>query len=159
MRRSTNGFTLTLELIGCLPRRHRKRYCIGHSRKHQRSHIPNRVGIDNRPASVDDRFEFGHWEADSIVSRASKVALNVVLKRKNRRLCLPKLPRKSAGHTSSAMANRLGFFRAKACLSITYDNGTENAEHEAVNRALGTASYFCAPYHSWEKGAEESVNG
>ena len=75
------------------------------------------------------------------------------------RLCLTKLPRKSSGHTSRALAIRLGSFPAKARLSITYDNGSENAEHEAVNKALGTASYFCAPYHSWEKGAVESVNG
>ena len=56
-------------------------------------------------------------------------------------------------------ADRLGSFPGKARLSITYDNGSENAEHEAVNKALGTASYFCAPYHSWEKGGVESVNG
>jgi len=53
------------DLIGCLPRRHRKRRCKGHSRKHQRSHIPNRIAIDKRPVSADDRSEFGHWEADS----------------------------------------------------------------------------------------------
>ena len=147
------------ELIGYLPRRHRTRYCKGHSRKHQRSHIPNRVAIDQRPAEINDRSEFGHWEADSIVSRASKAALNVVLERKSRHLCLTKLPQKSAGHTSRAMASRLGSFPAKARLSITYDNGSENTEHEAVNQALGTDSYFCAPYHSWEKGAVENING
>ncbi|MDH5679453.1 MAG: helix-turn-helix domain-containing protein, partial [Nitrospinota bacterium] len=35
------------------------------------------VRLYMRPASADDRSGFGHWEADSIVSRASKVALNV----------------------------------------------------------------------------------
>ena len=147
------------ELIGCLPRRHRKRLSRGHSRKHQRSHIPNRIGIDKRPASADDRSEFGHWEADSIVSRASKAALNVTLERKSRHLCLTKLPQKSAGHTSRAMVSRLSSFPAEARLSITYDNGSENTEHEAVNKVLGTDSYFCAPYHSWEKGAVENING
>lgn len=147
------------KLIGYLPRRHRRRYCKGHSRKHPRSHIPNRIAISERPEEVDDRLVFGHWEADSIVSRASKVALNVVLERTSRRLCLTKLPQKSAGHTSRAMVSRLGSFPSKACLSITYDNGSENVEHEAVNKALGTDSYFCAPYHSWEKGAVENING
>jgi len=147
------------ELIGCLPRRHRKRYCKGHSRKHQRSHIPNRIAIDQRPAKINDRSEFGHWEADSIVSRASKVALNVILERKSRHLCLTKLPQKSAGHTCRAMTSRLGSFPPEARLSITYDNGSENTEHEAVNKVLGTDSYFCAPYHSWEKGAVENING
>ena len=31
--------------------------------------------------------------------------------------------------------------------------------HEGINEALGTASFFCAPYHSWEKGSVEQVNG
>ena len=57
------------------------------------------------------------------------------------------------------MTNRLSFFPAKARRSITYDNGSENAKHETVNRALGTDSYFCNPYHSWEKGAVENING
>ncbi len=43
--------------------------------------------------------------------------------------------------------------------SITYDNGSENASHEEINETLGTQSLFCAPYHSWEKGRVEQVNG
>jgi len=43
--------------------------------------------------------------------------------------------------------------------TITYDNGTENAYHEKTNTRLKTQSYFCLPYHSWEKGTVEQVNG
>ena len=43
--------------------------------------------------------------------------------------------------------------------TITYDNGTENASHEAINAALKTSSYFCRPYHSWEKGGVENCIG
>jgi IS30 family transposase len=43
--------------------------------------------------------------------------------------------------------------------TLTYDNGSENAEHLRVNRTLGARSYFCAPYHSWEKGSVENVIG
>ena len=43
--------------------------------------------------------------------------------------------------------------------SITYDNGTENAEHQILNQALKTKSFFRAPYHSWEKGTVENRNG
>jgi IS30 family transposase len=43
--------------------------------------------------------------------------------------------------------------------SITYDNGTENAEHTEINRILKIGSYFCQPYHSWEKGTVENTNG
>jgi IS30 family transposase len=43
--------------------------------------------------------------------------------------------------------------------TITYDNGTENTDHLQVNAVLGTKSYFCAPYHSWEKGTVENTIG
>jgi len=43
--------------------------------------------------------------------------------------------------------------------SITYDNGVENAHHLVVNEHLDCKSYFCQPYHSWEKGAVEQING
>lgn len=42
--------------------------------------------------------------------------------------------------------------------SITYDNGSENTNHLKVNKVLGANSYFCLPYHSWEKGAVEQIN-
>ena len=45
------------------------------------------------------------------------------------------------------------------CDSITYDNGIENVLHRKVNQALGCKSYFCEPYHSWEKGTIENRNG
>jgi len=31
--------------------------------------------------------------------------------------------------------------------------------HEEINEALDTQSYFWTPYHSWEKGSVEHVNG
>ena len=43
--------------------------------------------------------------------------------------------------------------------SITYDNGSENVLHQEINDRLGIQSFFCEPYHSWEKGSVEQVNG
>jgi IS30 family transposase len=43
-----------------------------------------------------------------------------------------------------------------SCKSITYDQGPENAKHKLTNEALGIKSYFCLPYHSWEKGSIEN---
>jgi len=48
---------------------------------------------------------------------------------------------------------------AKIIKSITYDNGLENALHEYTNEVLCTRSYFCNPYHSWEKGIVENIIG
>ncbi|MDR0556899.1 MAG: IS30 family transposase [Treponema sp.] len=43
--------------------------------------------------------------------------------------------------------------------TLTYDNGLENALHDLVNKESGTKSYFCKPYHSWEKGSIKNRNG
>jgi IS30 family transposase len=40
--------------------------------------------------------------------------------------------------------------------SLTYDNGVEFHNHMDTNKALGTDSYFCNAYHSWEKGTNEN---
>ena len=42
---------------------------------------------------------------------------------------------------------------------ITYDNGKENVSHQHINASLGTQSFFCNPYHSWEKGSVEHIVG
>lgn len=147
------------ELIGYLPRRHKTRYVKGHGRKHKKSHIPNRIAITERPAEANDRTQFGHWESDSMVSRASKAAFCVNNERMSRYTKITLLARKTSALTRKAINRRLGSYPQEARLSISYDNGSENVEHEAVNAKLGTKSYFCAPYRSWEKGTVENTCG
>ena len=43
--------------------------------------------------------------------------------------------------------------------TITYDNGIENRDHETVASSLRIKTYFCNPYHSWEKGGVENTIG
>lgn len=148
-----------LDLRGYLPRRHKVRKNKWQSRKHRKSHIPNRTSISERSEDINERKEFGHWEADSIVSRASKSALNVLVERKTRFTKITKLKWKTSKQTRMALNRRLCRNHKGARLSITYDNGSENVEHEVVNAKLGTKSYFCAPYRSWEKGTVENTCG
>ena len=49
-------------LIDHLRRGHRKRKIKGIGRKVRKSRIPNRVPIEQRPAAVETRNQFGHWE-------------------------------------------------------------------------------------------------
>lgn len=42
---------------------------------------------------------------------------------------------------------------------ITADNGKEFAKHEEIAQKLEINFYFCKPYHSWERGANENTNG
>jgi len=39
------------------------------------------------------------------------------------------------------------------------NGGHYNIEHERSNKVLQTKSYFCTPYHSWEKGTVENMVG
>jgi IS30 family transposase len=59
----------------------------------------------------------------------------------------------------SSSANKDSIIRALRGFECNNDNGLENAQHEEINEALGCKSYFCEPYHSWEKGTIENRNG
>ena len=65
---------------------------------------------------------------------------------------LKRVPDKTAGASSQALKEVLSTVPSSLRKSVTYDNGSENAEHLSVREALGVESYFCEPYHSWEKG-------
>ena len=43
--------------------------------------------------------------------------------------------------------------------TITYDNGSEFADHEMIERKAKATIYFAYPYHSWERGTNENTNG
>ena len=60
---------------------------------------------------------------------------------------------------SVALTRRLSRYPEALRLSITYDNGSENTDHVRTNRILGTRSYFCEPFHSWERGTVENTIG
>jgi IS30 family transposase len=127
--------------------------------RHRKNHIPGRVPIHLRPRVVETRHQGGHWEIDTAVSRQSLAALLVCVERKTRFTKLFKLPRKTARNLSVAVNRSLSHYPPALRRTLTYDNGSENADHLRINRVLGSSSFFCAPYHSWEKGSVENVIG
>ena len=118
--------------------------------------IPDRVDIDKRPPEVDKRERYGDWEADLIQGASGSGSLLSVYERKSRIGKLYKLPDKTSHQTSVALVTVLTGLDVK---TITYDNGLEFAKHGFVSKLLGCVSYFCKPYHSWEKGGVENYNG
>ncbi len=146
-------------LVKYLTRAYKKRRLRTHSHRHKNLHIPHRVSIKERPQEVSERKQSGHWEADTIISRRSKPALGIILERTSRRIHLAKLPAKASRPFRSAINRRLSRYPEALRLSITYDNGCENVDHEYTNKVLGTRSYFCEPFHSWEKGSLENAAG
>jgi IS30 family transposase len=151
-------YTEAPHLIACLVRQHKQRFPKHHSRKHKKIHIPERVSIQERPAIVESRKQPGHWEADLLVGKGSQ-ALDVIIERTSRFTRLMKINDKTADSSSAALSTMLRHVPEQLRRSITYDNGSENMKHLQLNEQLGISSYFCEPFHSWEKGSVENRNG
>lgn len=146
------------ELVTYLARQHKNRRKKFPYRK-ATVRIRNRVSITERPESVNDREAIGHWESDTMIGGDRQCGLNVIVERASRLAHISLMRKKTAQETYKAVTRRLGNHHNALVKSITYDNGSENVLHEDVNNCLKTKSYFCAPYHSWEKGSVEQVNG
>lgn len=139
-------------------RTHNKRTYIGTGKN-----IPNRVDIDLRPIEANFRLEFGHFEADSVESKRvrgqkRKSCLTVVVDRASRLTRIMKTASLNSIMTAKSIVKAMKPYR-NTIKSITYDNGKEFTKHEKINKLLNTTSYFCKPYHSWEKGTVENING
>ncbi len=146
------------QLIECLARKHKKRR-TKYPYRIKGERIKNRVPMSQRPDDVDTRETLGHWESDSVVGGDRKSGLNVVVERASRLVNISLMKNKTAKETKKVLLRRLSNHPEELVQSITYDNGTENVLHEEINKKLEAQSYFCAPYHSWEKGSVEQVNG
>ena len=145
-------------LIEMLARKHRRRRTKRPYRK-SGERIKNRVSIAERDTEANERQTIGHWESDTVVGGDRKSGLNVILERASRLVHISLMDNKTAEKTKSAITRRLSVHPGNAVKSITYDNGSENVLHEEINEKLDCNSFFCEPYHSWEKGAVEQANG
>lgn len=126
--------------------------------KTERVMIPNRVGIEDRPAIVASRARPGDWEGDTIVSGKrthSKAALAVVSERQTKLLGVRLIPNLKPQSFSSAITSMLA---DKLTYTLSLDNGIENKQHEDIASATGATVYFCDPYCSQQKGGIENGN-
>lgn len=137
------------------------------------SRAPAGESIEQRPEEIDEREEFGHWEGDTVYSgkgkRKTTRALLTLTERKTRKEIIIAIPNRKAEtvvKALDALERKLGARRFRAIFkSITFDNGTEFAaaeelERSCVNKHLPrTKVYFCHPYSSWERGTNENTNG
>jgi IS30 family transposase len=141
-----------------LKRRHKLRQKKG-ERRYQRLTRPDGMSIDNRPKEVAQRRIPGHWEGDSMVSRKSTVGLNTLVERKTGMVFISRIANGTAQETSTHVCRRLLVLPPRLRLSLTLDNGSENAGHRTIKERLGTSVYYAHPYHSWERGTNENTNG
>ena len=115
-------------------------------------------GLGERPDVVDARQRIGDWEVDTILGQGRQQAIVTLNERKSRLALLQKVERRSADRVAQAILEQLRPF-ADVAHTLTSDNGKEFAQHETVAEELDLDFYFAHPYASWERGANENMNG
>lgn len=145
------------ELYSHLRRRGRKNKKRG-SKRAGRGFIPNRIGIEQRPEVVDDKTRFGDLEIDTIIGKDHQGAIVTINSRASGMLKMKKVKNRTAEEVSKATEELLKDW-VPYINTITADNGKEFAMHQRIAENLNVEFYFANPYHSWERGANENLNG
>ncbi|WP_152569061.1 IS30 family transposase [Streptococcus phocae] len=113
------------------------------------------ISIEKRPANINDRSTFGHWEIDSVLGlkTAGEPSVMTLVERQTRYALTIKLPEKKAEYVNQAVLDYMKDYPIK---SITADNGSEFA---LLSELDGVAIYFAHAYSSHERGTNENFNG
>jgi IS30 family transposase len=118
------------------------------------------VSIHQRPATIDDRSEFGHWEGDSVEGiRSVGDGIHTEVERVSRMIIARKVGAISSAEGIRAQRTIFEPLPPGARKSVTMDNGKEMHNHYELVTSLGMDTYFADPYSSWQRGTNEHHNG
>jgi IS30 family transposase len=139
----------------------RRRRGNRYGRRPRSAAIPRERWIENRPAEVNGRESFGHWEADLLIFRKEHGKANVtsLMERTSRFTFLLANEDKRSAAVVAGIADALRGLPEEARRTVTFDRGTEFAGYATLDRELAVASYFCDPHSPWQKGGVENANG
>jgi IS30 family transposase len=167
---------LRRELTACLRTGRALRMPRERVRSRGKSFLTPEIMISERPASIEDRAVPGHWEGDLILGLDSS-AIGTLVERTTRftmLLHLPPLPGHRqqprdkrgpalAGHGAEAVREAITVAMTtlpkQLKKSLTWDQGTELAQHARLTIDTGLQVYFCDPQSPWQRGTNENTNG
>ena len=135
-----------------------KRYRSRGLSKDKRGKIIGRIDKSERPQVVENRERVGDLEIDTIIGKDHQGAIVTINDRASGMLKMKKLESKDAVQLAIATAQLLSEWKPYL-QTITADNGKEFAAHKSISDALEIDFYFARPYHSWERGSNENLNG
>lgn len=151
---------LSLEHLFCRGKKKRRKRSLKVSRS------PKGKSIEQRPAEINSREVFGHWEMDCICG-STKSTLLVMTERMTRKEIIMPMPDQTSNsviHCLNSLEKRYGKLFGKIFRSITCDNGSEflscaEMEQSIFNKKRKrTTIYFCHPYSAYERGINERAN-
>ncbi len=164
---------LRRELTACLRTGRALRVPRARTRR-GKSFITEQVMISQRPAEAEDRAVPGHWEGDLIIGLGSS-AIGTLVERTTRFTMLLHLPPITdqgprvkngpavAGHGATAVRDAITAtittLPEQLRRSLTWDQGTEMAQHTQLRIQTGLPVYFCDPHSPWQRGSNENTNG
>ncbi len=152
--------TLKKELLSCLRRGHkrRRRRKKGEQPLFERK-IENMILIDERPEEVAERIVPGHWEGDLLIGKNRQSAMGSLTERTTRKAILVPLKSKSSEEVRIAFEKEFDRLPESMRLTLTYDQGREMTQHEALARRTKVKVYFAHKASPWERGTNENTNG
>jgi IS30 family transposase len=141
----------------------RRHHAIRRSRKYSaredtRGQIAGLVSISERPPAVEDRAVPGHWEGD-LLAGSKNTHIVTLVERQSRFVQLIKISGKDSETVVGALTQHVQRLPERLMESLTWDRGTEMAEHKRFTVATDVAVYFCDPRSPWQRGTNENTNG
>ena len=129
-----------------------------HGSKDSRGKLQGKRHISERPAEVETRKTIGHWEGDTVIGRDRHHCILTFVERRTGYAIIRKLRCRTAAEVvtvaAPAIKKHLSRFN-----TATLDNGTEFHEYKKLEQKFPVRFYFATPYHSWERGSNENLNG
>lgn len=123
-----------------------------------RGQIIDAVSIHARPLEIEDRAIPGHWEGD-LISGSKNAHIATIVERQSRFVMLVHVKGKDTASVVSALIRQVKRLPQGLMASLTWDRGSELAQHRRFTEATDVNVYFCDPKSPWQRGTNENTNG